>query len=68
MTEPSPEVTPPSPRGIVCPRCKGTKWRVVETRPVPGRLIRIRTCVGCLLQVRTREVIETVCECAKPAA
>ena len=48
------------PAGIVCPRCKGTEWGVWMTRRMPGRLVRVRTCGGCFLRVRTREVIEAV--------
>ncbi len=44
--------------GVVCPRCGGTKWKVGETRPAPGRLLRFRVCKGCNKRVRTREVIE----------
>lgn len=54
---------PPVPRGIVCPRCGNTEWEVRETRPGPGgRVIRIRLCCGCWTRVRTREVIEAVCD------
>lgn len=48
----------PVPAGLACPRCKGTGWRVRETRRRPGRLVRVRTCTACKLRVRTREVIE----------
>ena len=50
-------------RGISCPRCKGTKWQVRETRPQVGALVRIRTCTGCRLRVRTREVIHGAYKC-----
>lgn len=55
MTEPT---TPPPARGIACPRCKGTVWKVDGTRPAANRLVRVRTCKGCRLRVRTRESIE----------
>ncbi|VTR92805.1 unnamed protein product [Gemmata massiliana] len=44
--------------GIGCPRCGGVVWKVTKTRSIPGRLVRLRTCKGCFLRVRTREVME----------
>jgi hypothetical protein len=59
----------PAPRpGIKCPRCGGTQWRVVVTRQSAGKTLRVRTCRGCLLRVRTREVIEAVCDGQKPTS
>jgi hypothetical protein len=56
------EAPPPEPlsKGIACPRCKGTRWRVWVTRRMPGRLVRVRTCADCRLRVRTKEIIEAV--------
>ncbi|VTR96033.1 unnamed protein product [Gemmata massiliana] len=48
------------PSGIACPRCKGTDWKVEETRAYRNRLVRVRACKGCFLRVRTREVLEAL--------
>ena len=65
MSEPTNRVRP----GISCPRCQGVVWKVTKTRSIPGRLVRIRTCKGCFLRVRTREMMEaTIRENDAPAA
>ena len=56
---PAPDAPVP-PDGIVCPRCKGTKWKVWMTRTMVSRTVRVRDCSSCFLRVRTREVIESV--------
>jgi hypothetical protein len=56
----------PKATGLRCPRCKGTAWHVNETRPAANRLVRVRTCKGCRLRVRTREVIEAATAPPKP--
>ena len=48
------------PDGIPCPRCRGTNWSVYSTRHETGRMVRVRTCAGCRLRVRTGERIEAV--------
>jgi hypothetical protein len=72
VNTPSPGAVPTPPTaGIVCPRCKKpADWKIQETRRDRGRVLRIRVCKACQLRVRTREVIEAVCECSmpKPAA
>lgn len=70
MTHESPDVlTMPAPanvpNGIACPRCKGATWKVEETRQLPGCLLRIRTCCGCHMRIRSREKFEAVCRPAK---
>ncbi len=53
-------VVTPVRGGIVCPRCKGNDWGTAKVRKHPGRVMRVRTCRGCFLRVRTRETIEAV--------
>lgn len=53
-----PDQPDPKAPGLRCPRCKGTAWRIDETRPASGRMVRVRTCTSCKLRVRTRETIE----------
>ncbi|MFG0315739.1 MAG: hypothetical protein ACF8XB_00595 [Planctomycetota bacterium JB042] len=53
-----PEKTPPFPRGLCCPKCGGHVFRVLETRPAPGRRIRRRRrCQSCLRYITTYEQI-----------
>ena len=56
--EPQPMPTPP---GLPpCPRCGGIAWKVEHTRQARGRVVRIRSCKGCYLRIRTREILEAV--------
>jgi hypothetical protein len=68
MNETSPGAVPTPKPGIRCPRCKGTKWKVHTTRQGDGKVLRVKTCLGCFLRVRTREVIEAVCKDQKPTS
>jgi transcriptional regulator NrdR family protein len=50
----------PKARGLSCPRCNATRWRVLESRRSPGRITRVRECRGCELRCRTAERFEAV--------
>jgi len=43
-------------RGIRCPRCGGTRYRVTHTRPARDRIRRYKVCLGCGRQSMTVEV------------
>ena len=51
---------PAKPTGIPCPRCGGTLWKADKLRPAPNRVVRVRTCKGCRLRIRTAERFEAV--------
>ena len=43
------------PRGLTCPKCKGHRFRVRHTRPMPdGKIKRYRICQDC------RHVLTTI--------
>lgn len=41
--------------GLECPRCGGTWFRVVYTRPNVRAIVRRRECRHCGRRIRTRE-------------
>jgi len=43
-----------------CPRCKNKKTKVVESRPYPLTVSRIRVCKGCQYYFKTEEHQVTV--------
>lgn len=42
-------------RGIVCPDCGSTKWKIVLTHGIANEIVRQRNCLRCPLKIRTRE-------------
>jgi hypothetical protein len=48
------KVVPP-PLGLVCRRCKCTRFRVYSVRKLPGEIVRVRKCRRCRRKLYTFE-------------
>jgi hypothetical protein len=47
----------PADRGLQCPRCRSTDWKVTATRPQINMILRKRECQKCGFVCSTREKI-----------
>jgi transcriptional regulator NrdR family protein len=43
---------------VKCPKCKGAKWKTLETRAEDRSISRRRQCLGCEQRVWTTEKIQ----------
>jgi len=47
------------PKGIPCPLCGGTRWRLWNTRKSGVRILRVRVCKVCNHRIRTSETLQS---------